>query len=220
MDRSASTQNVIRFLRDPHISCRLTFPTCYPCTSHTYAMRTSWDAAVLGHEQQSSTAACSAAVRFAGAEATFPQFDSHVGMCPYGNTLYSMGLSESGWTKSLLRVWCPRGARPKKGENLYSLVQMCVLSAERGRVRWGLQYSSSHRFSGPAWGCGKCQPLIELIKPFWVSDVNMVSTTKGHCIKQLPLGGPWGIKGLLVSRTALVCRWKQVKANDRRANTE
>lgn len=99
----------------------------------------------------------------------------------------------SSWTECLLKVWCPRGAWPKEREYLYLLVQMCnVLSAERKRKRggWRLQYSSLHRFSGPAWGCGKCQPLIELIKPFWVSDVNMVSTTKGHCIRQLPLGGP------------------------------
>lgn len=107
----------------------------------------------------------------------------------------------------------------------------CVVSREKEKESgggWRLQYSSLHRFSGPAWGCGKCQPLIELIKPFWVSDVNMVSTTKGHCIRQLPLGGPRGIKGLLavclharaaaysefVSRAALVDRWKQGKAND------
>lgn len=107
----------------------------------------------------------------------------------------------------------------------------CVVSREEekgGGGGWRLQYSSLHRFSGPAWGCGKCQPLIELIKPFWVSDVNMVSTTKGHCIRQLPLGGPWGIKGLFavclharagmysefLSRAALVVRWKQGKAND------
>lgn len=109
-----------------------------------------------------------------------------------------MGLFQSGWAECLLKVWCPRGACPKEREYLYLLVQMCMCcqrrERERGRGGWRLQYSSLHRFSGPAWGCGKCQPLIELIKPFWVSDVNMVSTTKGHCIRQLPLGGPRELK--------------------------
>lgn len=183
MDRSASIQNVIRFLQDTHISSRVTLPTCYPCTSHTYAMHTSCDVAELGHAQQSSASAYSAAVRYTGVEAPFPQFDSHVGMCPYGNTLYSMDLS-------LFKVWYPRGAWLKKREICICLCRcVCAVSKVRERERWGLQYSSSHWFSGPAWGCGKCQPLIELIKPFWVSDVNIVSTTKGHCIRQLPLGG-------------------------------
>lgn len=67
-------------------------------------MHTPCDVAVLEREQQSRAAANGAAVRFTRAEVTFPQFESHVGMYPYRNTLYSVHLSESGRTESLLKV--------------------------------------------------------------------------------------------------------------------
>ena len=121
-------------------------------------MHTSCDAAALEHKQQSS-----AAVRVGGAEATFSPFDCRVGPCPHGNTLYSTGLSESAWTESLLMVKCPRGK-----ESTCVCLCRCTCcqqrESERETERGGLQYSSSHWFSSPAWGCGKCQPLIELIK--------------------------------------------------------
>lgn len=150
MDRSASTQNVIRFLRDPHISCRLTFPTCYPCTSHTYAMHTSWDVAVLGHEQQSSAAACGAAVRFAGAEATFPQFDSHVGMCPYGNTFTVWACLRVAEQNHYLGCDVPEAHGQKRERTCICLCRcVCAVSRERER-EWGEDCSIPHRIDFPA----------------------------------------------------------------------
>lgn len=134
-------------------------------------------------------------------------------------------------------VWHPRACKGGKGGRSCISVCVCVtvyvFLAERLRV--GLLYSSSgmHWFSSPACGCGKCQPLIELIKPFWVSDINMVSSTKGHCVRQLPLGGLLGMKGLPVLCVCVyicipLCMWSltlrqpfcMVKANDRHATTE
>lgn len=126
------------------------------------------------------------------------------------NTLEGPSLSEGGWAEYPLKVCCPRGWRDEgmgtpKGERgecvfFFFFADVHLLSGdgwgggERGVTAVFLIASI---FSKPAWGCGKCQPLIELIKPFWVSGMNMVSTTKGHCIRQPPLGGPRGIKGLL-----------------------
>lgn len=193
-DRSALTENIIRFCGNTHTYIlQLDISTLvFSCTGYTVPKPyTSCDAALIEQRWRAACSECCSKIS---------KTDSHVRTCPYGNIIHTGSLLKSGWAKIATNPWFPRSAGQNRERSLYLRVVMCELSSERGSERWGLKYSSSgkHWFSGPAWGCGKCQPLIELIKPFWVSDVNMVSPTKGHCIKQHPLGCPWGMKGLLI----------------------
>lgn len=87
-------------------------------------------------------------------------------------------------------------------ERMGAIHCVCVCWCCQHRVRGGDCSTPPLIFSSLAWGCGKCQPLIELIKPFWVSDISMylsvflvvclfVFSKTSHHVRQSPLQGSY-----------------------------
>lgn len=156
-----------------------------------------------------------------------PLLNKLLGVC-IRKRRYGVGLSESGQADWRLRAGCPTGAK-KTALACASIQASCQQrdrdeekererEGEKPRGGMGAAVFLIPLIFTPALGGGKCQALIELIKLFWVSDINIVSTTKGHLtpIPPPPRTQAWSrTKGLpvvylhmqVIHNPPHLCRW-------------